>query len=175
MTMAAPSLESVLNRLRGTGLRISTPRRVVVRTLLEAEAPMTATEIAEADGSAALLDLATVYRNLEALEERELAVRVQAGDGAARWRLATEAGQGYVACHRCGALEEMETEELDDLAEALQVRLGYQLSFTRFPLTGICSDCASTTASGPDGLSRRPKTARRDARVQAGCGGCGSC
>lgn len=135
---APPSPESVLNRLRSRGHRVSTPRRVVVKTLFAAEAPLTANEIAASDDTE--LDLATVYRNLETLQELEIVVRVQAGDGAGRWRLAG-GNRGYVACHSCGALEEVAVAELDELRELVRDRCGYELRFDRFPLVGVCPRC----------------------------------
>jgi Fur family ferric uptake transcriptional regulator len=136
---APRSPESVLNRLRSRGLRVSTPRRFVVQTLFAAEGPLTANEIAAGEG--AELDLATVYRNLETLEELEIVVRLQGGDGAGRWRLAGGEG-GYIACHSCGALEEIDARELDSLRAILADRCGYEVHFTRFPIVGLCPACA---------------------------------
>jgi len=140
---APRSPESVLNRLRSHGLRVSTPRRVVVKTLFAAEGPLTANEIAAGlDGGPAELDLATVYRNLETLEELEVVVRLVGSDGPGRWRLADGSGHCYVACHRCGALKEVGAEELDGLRAVLRERFGYEVSFSRFPMMGVCRGCS---------------------------------
>lgn len=140
---APPSPESVLNKMRSRGLRVSTPRRVVVQTLFAARAALSAHEIAVGLGdSAAQLDLATVYRNLETLEETEIVVRIVGADGAGRWRLADGSGHCYVACHRCGALEEVGAEELDGLRAVLRERFGYEVSFSRFPMMGVCRGCS---------------------------------
>ena len=130
---------AVLNKMRSRGLRVSTPRRVVVKTLFEAEGPLSANEIAAGNGTD--LDLATVYRNLETLEELEVVVRIQGGDGAGRWLLAGAESRDFIACHRCGALEQVEAEELDALRAALHERFGYEARFTRFPLMGLCGSC----------------------------------
>jgi Fur family transcriptional regulator, ferric uptake regulator len=136
------SPESVLNRLRGRGLRISTPRRLVVQTLFAAQRPLTANELASGlNGGADRLDLATVYRNLETLQELGVVVRLAATDGPARWRLVGDDEGGYLACHRCGALEEVAAAELDELRGLMRERYGYELSFTRFPLIGVCPSC----------------------------------
>lgn len=133
---------AVLNKLRSRGLRVSTPRRFVVKALFAAEAPLTANEIAtglEQDG--AELDLATVYRNLETLEELEVIVRLQGSDGTRRWLLAEAEQHDFVACHSCGSLESIEADELDALRAALRDRFGYEIGFTRFPLVGVCPRC----------------------------------
>jgi Fe2+ or Zn2+ uptake regulation protein len=139
--VSAPrSPESVLNKMRSRGLRVSTPRRVVVQTLFAADTPLTATEIAGARQGAEL-DLATVYRNLETLQELEVVVRLQSDDNAGRWLLAEASGRDFVACHSCGAVEEVAAADLDDLRETLRERFGYELSISRFPLIGLCERC----------------------------------
>ena len=138
---------AVLNKLRSRGLRVSTPRRFVVKTLCAAEAPLTAHEIAAGlEQNGAELDLATVYRNLETLEELEVIVRLQGGDGTRRWRLADAEPHDFVTCHSCGSLEPIEVVELDQLRAALRDRFGYEVGFTRFPLVGLCPACAAQSS-----------------------------
>jgi Fur family transcriptional regulator, ferric uptake regulator len=136
---------AVLNKLRSRGLRVSTPRRFVVKALFDAESPLTASEIAAGlEQNGAELDLATVYRNLETLEELEVIVRMQGGDGTRRWLLAETDQHDFVACHSCGSLESIEAAELDTLRAALRDRFGYEVGgFTRFPLVGLCPGCAA--------------------------------
>ena len=62
MTAAA-----LLNTVRSHGMRVSSARRHVLDALLRADQPLTAEEIA---GEA---DVASVYRNLDALEEAGIA------------------------------------------------------------------------------------------------------
>ena len=135
------SPEAVLNKLRAHGLRVSTPRRVVVKTLLAADGPLTANQIAADAG--AELDLATVYRNLETLEDLDFVIRLQASDGARRWLLTDGEQHDFIACHRCGALEPIDGEEVDALRTALRDRLGYEVRFTQFPIVGLCAACRS--------------------------------
>jgi Fur family ferric uptake transcriptional regulator len=134
--------DSVLRTLRERGLRISTARRVVVNYLFEAGAPVSAQQIA-AGLDRTPLDLASVYRNLETLEEQGVVRHFHAGHGAGRYVLVGGGEREYLACDRCGAIAEVDRGELDSLREDVQARFGYEVGFTHFPMVGLCPRCAA--------------------------------
>ena len=71
------------------GLRVSAARRLVLEALFAAERPVTAEEIAAGlDGRLPASDLASVYRNLETLEELGLVRHVHLGHGPGLYALA---------------------------------------------------------------------------------------
>jgi Fur family transcriptional regulator, ferric uptake regulator len=142
------SPETVLNALRGHGLRISTARRVVVQTLFAAEDPLSAEEIADGlDGQRTRLDLASVYRNLETLEELGVVRHFHAGHSPGHYVLTGSGEREYLACERCGALAEVESPELDAVRSLIRERFGYEVRFTHFPIVGTCPRCAHGGAS----------------------------
>ena len=137
------SPESILNALRGHGLRISTARRIVVHRLFVAARPLSAEEVAAGmDGAGAQLDLASVYRNLETFEELGFVRRFRLGHGVRRYLLAPGGDREYLACERCGSLAEAEPGELDAIRAEIGRRFGYQVRFNRFPVIGLCRGCA---------------------------------
>ncbi len=74
--------EEVLSRLRSAGDRVTTPRRLLVRCLLEASWHRTAEEIAvEIQARAPDISISTVYRNLEELERLGVVVHSHLGHG----------------------------------------------------------------------------------------------
>jgi Fur family ferric uptake transcriptional regulator len=135
------SADSVLRLLRSRGLRISTARRLIVNFLFEAGGPVSAQQIAIGLGPTPL-DLASVYRNLEKLEEIGVVRHFHAGHGPGRYVLRRGKAHEYLTCDRCGAIEEVETTELDPLRESVRNRFGYRVRFTHFPMVGICPRCA---------------------------------
>ena len=137
------SPKAVLNALRGHGLRVSTARRLVVHTLFAAERPLSAEEIATgAEDSLAQVDLASVYRNLETLEELGAVRHFHVGHGPGRYALTGDGEREYLACEGCGALVEVEPAELDAVRAELRERFGYEVRFTHFPIVGRCDECA---------------------------------
>jgi Fur family ferric uptake transcriptional regulator len=136
------SPESVLNSLRAHGLRISTARRLVVHTLFAAPGPLSAEQVAAGQNGSPPLDLASVYRNLETLEELGLVQHLRIRDRPGRWALARAGEREYLACERCGALVDADPRELAEVRAEIRKRFGYEVRFSRFPVIGLCADCA---------------------------------
>src|SRR3954470_9586080 len=130
----APSLLSALGALRQRGLRVSAARRHALETLYAAEGPVTAEEIAaRVPGS----DLASLYRNLDVLEEHGLVRHIHLGHGPGRYALVAADAAEFVACERCGAFEAMDEHRLDAVREAIERECGYVARLTHFPIVGI--------------------------------------
>jgi Fur family ferric uptake transcriptional regulator len=135
------SADTALRALRERGLRISTARRMIVHYLFEVGGPVSAQQIATGLGRTPL-DLTSVYRNLETLEAQGVVRHFHAGHGAGRYVLASGDEPEYLACDRCGAIEEIDRFELQPLREAIRRRFGYEVGFTHFPMMGLCPRCA---------------------------------
>jgi len=141
-TLRFESADSVLAVLRERGLRISTARRLIVNYLFEVDGPVSAQQIA-AGLDPTPLDLASVYRNLETLEEHGVVRHFHAGHGPGRYVLVGSGEREYLTCDRCGAIEEVDRSELDPVRRRVQDRFGYEVGFTHFPMVGLCPRCAA--------------------------------
>ena len=146
-TLQFDSAEAVLRTLRERGLRISTARRVIVNYLFEAGGPASAQQIAGGLDRTPL-DLASVYRNLGALEEHGVVRHFHAGHGPGRYVLVGGDEREYLACDRCGAIAEVDRSELDSVRDRVQDRFGYEVGFTHFPMVGLCPRCAAVDGGG---------------------------
>lgn len=123
--------------LRERGLRLTTPRRLVLEALFEADAPVSA----EALAAARQIELTVVYRNLETLEAHGLARHVHLGHGPGLYVLVGRGDREYLYCERCGSVTALAQAELDPVREQIRTRFGYEVRFTHFPLTGRCASC----------------------------------
>ncbi|MFL5912883.1 MAG: Fur family transcriptional regulator [Gaiellaceae bacterium] len=129
--------------MRRRGLRLSSARRLVLEALFAADGPVTADELAGGlGGRVPCSDLASAYRNLETLEQLGLVHHVHACHGPGLYALAR--GREYVMCERCGDLRALPPAALAPVREALREALGYEASFTHFPLVARCGDCATS-------------------------------
>jgi Fur family ferric uptake transcriptional regulator len=146
------SADAVLRALRERGLRISTARRMIVNFLFDADAPVSAQQIATGLDPTPL-DLASVYRNLETLEEHGVIRHFHAGHGAGRYVLTSSSEPEYLACDRCGAIQEIDRRELEPLREAVRKRFGYEVGFTHFPMMGLCARCAKGVRAASEGAA----------------------
>jgi Fur family ferric uptake transcriptional regulator len=134
--LAAPSLTAAVVALRTRGMRVSSTRRSLLETLFAADAPLTADELAGG------LDLASVYRNLDALEAVGLVRHVHVGHGPGMYALARH-GAGYAACERCGRHAALAPSALAAVRAAVLGATGYATDFSHFPIVGLCPDCAA--------------------------------
>ncbi len=102
--VSARSLDAAIAALRDRGLRLSSARRLVLEALFAGEGPVSAEQIADGlDGRLPQSDLASVYRNLETLEELGMVRHVHLGHRAGLYALAAADDREYLACERCGA------------------------------------------------------------------------
>jgi len=141
----APDLESALGALRTRGMRVSTSRRQILEALYAVEEPLSAEALTRRLGGS---DLASIYRNLEVLEELGLVRHVHLGHGPGLYSLAARDDLEFVTCERCGAFEAVEPARLDGVRELVERELGYRARFTHFPIVGVCAACLSTPEEG---------------------------
>ena len=120
----APDIESAAAVVRSRGLRLSTARRLT------------------ADRIAGDLDVASVYRNLETLEQIGLVRHFHLGHGPGLYTRASAGRYEYLLCDACGAVMALEPERLDAVRDRIRSDFGYEARFTHFPIAGLCPDCA---------------------------------
>ncbi len=140
--LAATSVDSAVALLRARHLRVSAARRLVLEALFAADKPLTAEEIAAGlEGWLPASDLASVYRNLDTLEEIGLVRHFHLGHGPGRYSLTTPDEREFVTCEVCGAFEAVAPSRLDGARELIERELGYHARFSHFPIVGTCAAC----------------------------------
>lgn len=132
-------LAQAIDALRQRGLRLTTPRRLVLEELFAADAPVSAEWIA----TTLRLDLTSVYRNLETLERHGLARHVHLGHGPGLYALVGRGEREFIACERCGSVLSLMPDELDPVRARIRELHGYEARFTHFAIVGLCPACAS--------------------------------
>jgi Fur family transcriptional regulator, ferric uptake regulator len=138
----APDLDSAVDALRASGLRVSSARRLVLEALYGADGPVTAEQVA--GGLAGRLprsDLASVYRNLETLEEVGLVRHGHLGHGPGLYAPAGTGEREYLVCSECGAVKAVKPDAMDPVRSAIHKRFGYEARFSHFPILGVCPNC----------------------------------
>jgi Fur family ferric uptake transcriptional regulator len=149
VTLDATDSDQAMTLIREQGLRVSAARRLVIEALFSASGPVSAEQIAAGlDGELPASDLASVYRNLEALERVGLVRHFHAGHGPGLYMLAAREGQEHLACESCGAVETVAAAELEPARALIRERFGFEASFTHFPIVGRCRRCARRTRKG---------------------------
>jgi Fur family ferric uptake transcriptional regulator len=122
----------------------------VLEALLAADGPMSAEQIAEGiGGRVPCSDIASVYRNLQALDSIGLVRHVHLGHGPGLHVLALAGEREYLTCERCGDYLAVAPEELDAVSALVESRFGYRAGFAHFPIVGLCRSCAEAVGEKP--------------------------
>lgn len=136
--VAATPAADLAGRLRARGLR-ATPQREQVLAAVRRLGHATPEQISE---SVPDVDLTTIYRTLELLEELGLVRHAHLGHGAPSYRPA-EDQHIHVVCHACGAVVDADAKLVDPLADSLLADGGFVLDRSHFTVFGRCRDCAA--------------------------------
>jgi Fur family ferric uptake transcriptional regulator len=147
-TLPARDRDAAVGAIRDLGLRVTASRRLVIESLYDAGRPVTAEEIASGMyGRFPRCDLASVYRNLQTLEDSGLVRHMHLGHGPGLYAPAADDDE-YVACERCGRSQPVPPNALAAVRAAVRTAVGYRASFAHFPLTGLCPACAGKLEEG---------------------------
>lgn len=134
-----------LDRLRSRGMRVTGPRRMVVRALAATRKPLGAYQIRDQVASAGgRIDVVSVYRTLAGLVEAGLAHRIGSIDGyvACSGTHAGEHQTEHLICRRCGCVEEIPIPQtaLSEIAVSGS-RLGFLSQASHVEVLGVCARC----------------------------------
>lgn len=123
-------------RLHARGLRLTQQRERVlaaVRNLGHATPEQIFDAVPE-------VDLATVYRTLELLEEIGMVRHTHLDHGAPAYRPA-EDDHVHVVCHQCGSVVDAPAALADDLERRLRDERGFWLDRAHLTVFGRCTSC----------------------------------
>jgi len=87
------------------------------------------------------VNLSTVYRTLELLEELGLVTHAHLGHGAPTYHAADDADHLHLVCRVCGGIEEMPPDVLDQAVHRIAEDRGFAVDVGHFAIFGTCSAC----------------------------------
>lgn len=142
------SAEEVIGALRTAGHRVSAASRQVLDALFAADGPLSADQIAAGtEGSVTPLEITSVYRNLEKLEQLGVVSHVHFGHGPGLYALARDGDREYLICDRCGHVTSLEPKALDSVRSKLRKDFGHHARFSHFAIHGHCESCEREIAA----------------------------
>ena len=119
-----------------------TPQRQLVLDAVRELGHATPEQICAAVQRAApAVNITTVYRNLDLLEQLGMVQHTHLGHGAPSYS-PEKHEHVHLVCHSCGEVTEIDTELLDELAGRLHAEYGFLLDAAHVGLTGTCGKCA---------------------------------
>jgi Fur family ferric uptake transcriptional regulator len=128
--------------LRARGLRLTAPRQLVLEAVYELEHATPDQIHAAVAERAAGVNITTVYRTLELLEELNLVTHAHLTHGAPTYHPVGEHQHAHLVCRGCGAIEELPTTSLNALVAQLHGTNGFLLDVGHVALFGLCAGCS---------------------------------
>lgn len=131
--------QSVLDRLHDEGLRLTAPRRLLVRVLAAAVEPVPFAALLEQLGES--FDRVTLYRNLGAFEQAGVLQCVLDAQSKTRYELTRpHHHHHHVVCRQCGEMECLPECDVDRFTRQAEER-GYLVQEHRVEVYGLCPKC----------------------------------
>ena len=128
--------------LRAKGYRL-TPQRQLVLEAVGALGHSTPEEIVtEVRRTAAAVNISTVYRTLELLEELGLVRHTHLGHGAPTYSVAGDDDHVHLVCRECGQVEEASRDLVMGVVDGLEAAKGFRVDIGHFALFGTCRACS---------------------------------
>lgn len=130
-------------RLRARGYRI-TPQRQLVLEAVETLRHATPDELlVEVQRTASGVNLSTIYRTLEVLEEVGLVSHAHIGHGAPTYHAVEEVAHIHLVCDACGEVISVDADVAEPFVRALADSVEFDTDITHFSVHGRCAQCRS--------------------------------
>ncbi len=132
--------------LRAGGYRVTPQRQLILEAVTELEHATPEEIFAEVRQTASGVNVSTVYRTLELLEQIGLVTHTHLGHGAPRYHLAAEAEHVHLVCRQCERVTEVSRPRSGSLVSALDADLGFETDVGHLTVFGRCADCRAAPA-----------------------------
>lgn len=134
--------DTLIEKLRQRGYRITPQREMIVETIAHNETHMTAEEIFEAIHTRSkALNLATVYRTLDLLVDVGLVSRADLGNGQTMFVSDQHGPHLHLVCRQCGCVIGVDSSLLATIEEPLRVKYGFSADLQHVCISGLCESC----------------------------------
>jgi Fur family ferric uptake transcriptional regulator len=131
-------------KLRERGLRMTPQRQLILDVVASMHGHVSVDQVyQQVVSSFPDVNVTTVYRTLEVLEELGIVRHTHFHDGVAQFQRTDEPPHHHMLCTRCGADVDIDLSLLVPLAKALKKQYGFQADLTHTAIVGLCKACQS--------------------------------
>jgi Fur family ferric uptake transcriptional regulator len=136
-----PSWSTIQARLRESGHRL-TPQRELVLAAVETLGHATPDEVyAEVRRHSSAINLSTVYRTLELLDELGLIHHAHLSDRAPTYHSTSGHEHSHLVCRDCRKVISVERTEMEAALGPLAAERGFSPDYGHLTVFGTCEDC----------------------------------
>jgi Fur family ferric uptake transcriptional regulator len=132
---------SLADTLRARGLRLTAQRQLVLEAVYRLGHATPDQVHEEVARTAAGVNITTVYRTLELLEELGLVTHTHLSHGAPTYHGVSEDQHVHLVCRTCGGVDDVSATVLDALATTLEREKSFLVDKGHVALFGVCGAC----------------------------------
>ena len=130
-------------KLRAQGYRL-TPQRELVLKAVEHLGHATPDQVlTEVRRESAAVNISTVYRTLELLEQLDLVRHAHITDRAPTYHSTAPSPHVHPVCRSCGTVGEVEPPVVQPMVDALAEEAGFTADIGHLTVFGTCASCAA--------------------------------
>jgi Fur family transcriptional regulator, ferric uptake regulator len=127
--------------LRAGGYRVTPQRQLVLEAVTKLDHATPEEIFADVHQRARGVNVSTIYRTLELLEQLGLVSHTHLGHGAPRYHLAADADHVHLVCSECGRIIQVEPAVVRPLITALDDQHGFETDVGHLTVFGRCGKC----------------------------------
>jgi Fur family transcriptional regulator, ferric uptake regulator len=130
------------NILTEHGCKNTRSRKAVIGVLEHIDAPISAEDIyLRVKESGSSINLSTVYRILELMEDMKLASKTVMSDGKARYELTGDGHRHHLICTNCHKVVPIDVCPIEELQKNVIQKTNFNITGHRLELYGVCPEC----------------------------------
>lgn len=133
-------LEAWDRRLRTAGFRITPQRQLVLEAVTHLRHATPEEILGEVQSTASGVNLSTVYRTLEVLEQVGLVTHAHIGHGAPTYHVVDDTPHIHLVCSRCRKVESIDGDDFAKYANKLENDNGFVVNISHVALHGLCKN-----------------------------------
>ena len=144
------SEDRLAERLRERGLRLTPQRELILRAVDRLGHATPDEVLAEVRRHSTAVNISTVYRTLEVLEEVGLVRHAHLSDRAPTYHSVDGDEHAHLVCRQCGRVTSVPSATLAGFAEQLRVDQAFHLDVGHLTVFGHCTTCDPVEESESD-------------------------
>ena len=129
------------DQLRARGYRVTPQRQLVLEAVTKLEHATPEDICAQVQRTARGVNISTVYRTLELLEQLGLVTHSHLGHGAPSYHLAAEEEHVHLVCQDCGRIVQVGPAAVAALVDALETEQDFETDVRHLTVFGLCGNC----------------------------------
>lgn len=132
----------IIDKLSERGYRLTPQRMLVLAAIENSDDHISAEEIyAEVVKKYPHVNISTVYRTLELLNQLDLVTETDLGGGRVRYHPADKGHHHHLVCQECGRIIDLDESILVSLRDVLLGEYGFGADLRHLAIFGRCADC----------------------------------